>query len=228
MNQPTLRDRARTSVEPVARVFGRLGLSPNALTLIGFCIALVAAYFAATHMWLVAGLLVAFGAAFDLLDGALARATGRSSRLGAFMDSVFDRAGEGAVYIGLIVGLAVPPDPGDFAQGTQLGPLVAAAAMAAAFMVSYTRAKSESLGFTPSNRMAEVGLAPREVRVVILVVGLILAGVIPTGDFPVGMAPAYPFWWQVLVGSLGLIAILATITTIQRIVYVYLQAKKEQ
>jgi phosphatidylglycerophosphate synthase len=217
---PALRDRIRGAAEPIARVFGRVGLTPNALTLVGFGIALVAAYFAATQAWLVAGLLVAFGAAFDLLDGALARATGTASRLGAFMDSVFDRAGEAVVYIGIAAGL-----------GTEwaLGTFVVMTAMASAFMVSYTRAKSESLGFAPGAGMANVGFAPREVRTVILVVGLFAAGLL-YGSF-YGLCPAgvpCPQMWQfALAAALGLITILATLTTIQRIVHVYLQSKKE-
>jgi CDP-diacylglycerol--glycerol-3-phosphate 3-phosphatidyltransferase len=188
---------------PVAAVFMRTGLTPNALTVIGFGIAVVGAALAANQMWLVAGLVVGFGAAFDLFDGALARATGTTSKLGAFMDSVFDRAGEVVVYVGLVVGLALVP------EYALLGPALSAAAMAAAVMVSYSRAKSESLGFSPGTGMANIGLAPREVRSVILVVGLILA--------------AWDVRW--LLGVLALIAILATLTTLQRILFVYRQAK---
>src|SRR5688572_14550292 len=91
----SFRARVRSSIEaPVARFFGRLGFSPNALTLIGFGIAVIAAWLATSEMWLVAGLVVAFGAVFDLFDGALARATNRTSRFGAFLDSTLDRAGE--------------------------------------------------------------------------------------------------------------------------------------
>ena len=54
--------------------------------------------------WLPAGLLLIVGGVFDLFDGALARATGKASKLGAFMDSVFDRAGEGVVYVGIVAG----------------------------------------------------------------------------------------------------------------------------
>ncbi len=142
-------------------------LSPNALTLIGFGIACVAAVAAGAQWWLAAGLLVVFGGVFDLFDGALARATGRVSRLGAFMDSVFDRWGEGVVYVGVAWGC--------LAGGFDLGAILAAAAMASAFMVSYTRAKSESLGFAAGPGMANVGLAPREVRIAILTIGLIAA-----------------------------------------------------
>jgi CDP-diacylglycerol---glycerol-3-phosphate 3-phosphatidyltransferase len=218
---PTLRSRVRASVEPAARLFGRVGLTPNALTLIGFGIAIVAAYFAATQAWLLAGLLVAFGAIFDLFDGALARATGTTSRFGAFMDSVFDRAGEAVVYLGILVGLA--------ATGYETGVILAASAMASAFLVSYVRAKSESLGFTPGSGMANVGLAPREVRIVILVIGLIAAGLLAVSQY--GLCPAGVFctqtWQMALALALGLIAILAAFTTIQRIVHVYRQSKQE-
>jgi phosphatidylglycerophosphate synthase len=215
---PGFRDRVRSGIEqPVGRFFARTGLSPNALTLIGFGIAVVAAYLAATESWLVAGVLVAFGAVFDLFDGALARATGKVSRFGAFMDSTFDRAGEAVVYIG--IGVAC------IAADYRFGAAAAMAAMAAAFMVSYTRAKSESLRFTSGNGMAAVGLAPREVRTIFVVVGLIGAG-LGGGLGDMG------FWSSTgllaIGGSMSILAILATLTTIQRIYHVYQQSKKEQ
>jgi CDP-diacylglycerol--glycerol-3-phosphate 3-phosphatidyltransferase len=201
---PSFRARVRSSIEqPVARFFGRLGFSPNGLTLIGFGIAVVAAYFAAVQSWLVAGVIVAFGAVFDLFDGALARATGKTSRFGAFLDSTLDRAGEAVVYIGIIAGC--------MGAGFVLGAFLAPLALATAFMVSYARAKAESLGFGTGSGLANVGLAPREVRIVILVVGLLTAG----GSSLDGLAIA-----------LVLITVLATITTIQRILTVHAQAKE--
>ena len=200
---PELRARVRGVATPIATGFGRLGLTPNHLTLIGFGISVVAAVVAAQQAWLAAGLLVIGGAVFDLFDGALARATGTTSKLGAFMDSVFDRAGEAVVYLGIVAGC--------LAADFELGAGLSAAALAAAFMVSYVRAKSESLGFTPGSRMAAVGLAPREVRVIILTAGLLLAG-----------ATTAP-----LVGALALITVLATITAIQRIVHVIRQSPQQ-
>jgi CDP-diacylglycerol---glycerol-3-phosphate 3-phosphatidyltransferase len=199
---PELRATARGRIEPFAKLFGRVGLTPNALTVIGLLIAGVAAIAAASQAWLIAGFLVAFGAAFDLFDGALARATGQTSKFGAFLDSTLDRAGEGVVYLGIIVGLGT--------ANVTYGPLLAAAAMACAFMVSYTRAKSESLGYATGTGMANIGLAPREIRIAILTVGLLLAGLLsnPTA----------------LIVALGLISVLATITTIQRILAVRAQA----
>jgi phosphatidylglycerophosphate synthase len=215
---PELRARVKGLMTPIAIGLGRLGLSPNALTVIGFLIACVAAVAAGLQAWLAAGLLVIFGGVFDLFDGALARATNRVSKAGAFLDSTFDRWGEGVVYIGIVWG--------SMDMGLSRPVILAAAAMVAAFMVSYTRARAESLGFAPGKGMANVGLAPREVRLVILTVGLIAAGLLP--GFPADMdqpgARAYPLSALALEAALGLIAVLATITTVQRIVATLRQA----
>jgi CDP-diacylglycerol--glycerol-3-phosphate 3-phosphatidyltransferase len=220
---PALRARVRGLALPVALAFGRMGLTPNALTVLGFGISLGAAVAAAFGAWIVAGLLVIFGGIFDLFDGALARATNRVSRLGAFLDSVFDRAGEAVIYLGVIAASQ--------AAGFTPGTILAGAAMAASFMVSYTRAKSESLGFTPGTKMANVGVAPREVRLVILTIGLLLTGAFGGIVRPITVFGAVDPWWAgrpALAASLGLIAVLATITAIQRIVHVPRQAPPEE
>jgi CDP-diacylglycerol--glycerol-3-phosphate 3-phosphatidyltransferase len=217
---PATRRRLRDLATPVATALGRLGLSPNALTLIGFlgtCLAGIAAGFQA---WLFAGVLVIVFGIFDLFDGALARATGQATSLGAFYDSVFDRAGELIVYLGIAWGAL---DLGLWAPD-----ILVVWAMAAATMVSYVRAKSESLGFTAGTGMAAVGLAPREVRVAVLGLGLIAAGLLPgfPTDVDVPDGRAYPPSALALDVTLGLIAILATVTTIQRIVHVRAQARE--
>ena len=226
-----LRARVRGIAVPVALAFGRLGLTPNSLTVLGFGISVVAAVAAAQQAWIAAGLLVIFGGVFDLFDGALARATNRVSRLGAFLDSVFDRAGEAVLYLGIAIG--------SLGADFQAGALLATAAMAASFMVSYTRAKSESLGFSPGTGMASIGVAPREVRLVVLTIGLVVTGAVgfigpwdlaqcPT-DLLVSCLPPdqYHAADLVLTVSLGLIAVLATVTTIQRIVHVARQTPPE-
>ena len=210
---PETRARVRGLMTPIAVGLGRLGLTPNGLTLIGFGIAIIAAGFAVAQLWLPAGLLCVFGGVFDLFDGALARATNKAGPLGAFMDSTFDRWGEAILYIGIVWGAMT--------LGIDLVVVLAAAAMGSAFMVSYTRAKSESLGFAPGTGMANVGLAPREIRIVILTIGLVLAGLLPaTAD-----GAATPPNAIALELALGLIAVLATITTIQRIVVTWNQAR---
>lgn len=205
---PELRARVRGAAVPIALAFGRMGLTPNALTVIGFGIAVVAGFAASQQAWLAAGLLVVFGGVFDLFDGALARATNKVSRLGAFLDSVFDRAGEATLYIGIAIGTLI--------AGHERGAVLAATAMGASFMVSYVRAKSESLGFTPGTGMANVGVAPREVRLVLLTLGLLAGG-----------ASSAVMSEQILDVTLALITILATITTIQRIVHVTRQNPPE-
>jgi len=196
------RSRIKKVFEPIALAMGRLGLTPDGLTLIGFGITVIGAILVALQHWTIGGVIVFLGGAFDMFDGSLARATGKVSRLGAFMDSVFDRWGEALVYLGIVIG-------GELAGHTRV-PILAAMAMGSAFMVSYVRAKSEGLGFSSGTGMAAVGIMPREVRLVILSLGLIFAD-----------APNI----KALELALGIIAVGATITVIQRILHVRNQAK---
>lgn len=204
------RRRIRDAATPVARALGRLGLSPDALTLIGFAVALVAALAAAAALWVAAGLLVVFGGLFDLLDGALARAQGKASPYGAFLDATFDRWGETVVFIGIAAGILGPGGAGVVFPALAGWPapalvaILSGAAMGAAFMVSYSRAKAESVGFE-----AAVGVAPRAERIAVLAAGLVLQPV--TG-------------WS-LGAALLLIVALATVTVIQRVAHVRAQAR---
>lgn len=206
---PEQRSGIRAKVEPIALALGRAGLTPDMLTLVGFGIAAVGGVLAAVEWWLLAGVVATVGAGFDMFDGAVARATGQVSKRGAFMDSTFDRWGEGVVYLGIVIGAT--------RAGFELGAWLSTAALVSAFMVSYARAKSESLGFSSGTGMAAIGLAPREVRTVILGVALVGAGIFGVTDA-----------WSdpgslVLALGLGLIAVLATITVIQRIRFVVTQ-----
>jgi CDP-diacylglycerol---glycerol-3-phosphate 3-phosphatidyltransferase len=213
------RDAMRTSIEPIARRMADLGLTANKLTLIGFGIAAIAAAFAGFQWWLLAGIVGTFGSGFDMFDGAVARVTGTVSKFGAFMDSTFDRWGEAVLYVGIIVGCTK--------AGFDIGAWLAAIAMGNAFMVSYARARAESLGFSSGRGMAGVGLAPREVRVAILGVGLVGAGLlggVNAWDPFDGASPAATTGTLVLALSLLLIAVLAAITVVQRILFSQRQA----
>jgi len=218
---PETRQRVRGWAVPVAVAMGRLGLSPNALTIIGFAGTTVAALAAATQQWLPAGILVLAFGIFDLFDGALARATGRTSKFGAFLDSTLDRTGENLVYAGIVIGTA--------AIGFAEGAAVAGLALTFASVVTYVRAKAEIVGLH-----GEVGLAPREVRLVLLAGGLVLAdalgGVgwhpVPPGEVRID-DPLRQGSFALLLG-LGLIAILSAITIVQRIVHVRHQLGNEQ
>ena len=218
---PATRQRVRDLATPIARGMGRLGLTPNALTIIGFLGTCAAAAAAAGQLWQLAGVLVLVFGIFDLFDGTLARALGRETKLGAFLDSTFDRAGEAVVFLGIGIGLA--------AAGFREGAWLAAAAMAGAFMVSYTRAKSESLGFTPGTGMANVGLLPREVRLAVLAAGLLLATgpiyeVPPPGAACLGVCD-FPQGGSIGV-ALAIIVAGSIITTLQRIAHVIDQSRE--
>ncbi|MBI3748343.1 MAG: CDP-alcohol phosphatidyltransferase family protein [Chloroflexi bacterium] len=216
------RARVKKAFEPIALGMGRLGLTPDALTLIGFAITVIGAVLVAGQLWLAGGIVIFLGGVFDMFDGTLARATGKVSNLGAFYDSVFDRAGEVVVYIGIVVGSS--------AAGFSEAAVVATVAMGAAVMVSYARAKSEGLGFTAGSGMAAVGIMPREVRLVILSLGLVLAGSRPyikPGQGAACIESCIEPGGLILLVALAIIAIGATITTIQRILHVRRQARRQ-
>lgn len=204
MNQsfvsPELRARVRGLAVPVATGFGRLGLTPNHLTIIGFVGTTAAAAAAAFGYWLPAGVLVLAFGIFDLFDGALARATGRATKFGAFLDSTLDRTGENLVYAGIVVGSTSVA----YVPGVVLGAL----AMVFASVVTYARAKAELSGVH-----GEVGFAPREVRLAILGGGLIIGGLVEI---------------VILAIALALITILSAITVLQRIVHVRSRLDHEQ
>lgn len=198
------RGRIKKIFEPIALGLGRLGITPNGLTLIGFAITALGSLLVGVQAWIVGGVIVFVGGVFDMFDGTLARATGQTSPFGAFMDSTFDKAGEILVFLGCIAALA-NSDVGSVPV------VVAAAAMGASIMVSYTRAKSDALGYSSGMGLAAVGVMPREVRLVIISIGLVLTGT------SIGTS-AIEF-------ALGIILVGAVITVIQRILHVRTQAK---
>lgn len=136
--------------------------SPNVLTLVGLLITFGAAALIALDQLLWAGLALLLAGTFDILDGAVARASGRINRFGAFLDSTADRYGEGAVYIGFLYLLLMR-------QHRDVEVFLIAAALLGALLVSYVRARAESLGFT-----CERGWFARPERVVVTALGLMV------------------------------------------------------
>jgi CDP-diacylglycerol---glycerol-3-phosphate 3-phosphatidyltransferase len=195
------RDRVRGIARPIALGLGRLGLTPNALTMIGFAGTAVAAGAAASQWWLAAGILTILFGIFDMFDGTLARATGRASPFGAFLDSTLDRTGESLVLAGVAFGGAMAGEP--VIAG------LAALAITFASVVTYARAKAELVGIR-----GDVGVAPRPERLVLLTVGLVLA----TLSWTASDVWARGSFWLGL--ALGLIALLSAITVVQRILAV--------
>jgi CDP-diacylglycerol--glycerol-3-phosphate 3-phosphatidyltransferase len=160
-----------------ARMAGSLEdswITPNKLTAAGVTLCLAAAVlvwleYRNEHLffWLGAAVFIV-GSVLDILDGALARATGQGTPFGAFIDSTTDRIGEAAVLAA--IGLVFMRDGKEWALA------ITFAAVAGSFLVSYTRARAEALGLR-----GDVGLSSRAERVVIISAGLILApwGVLP-------------------------------------------------
>lgn len=161
----TLSDIARQRfggvLEPVARVIGRTGISPNVVTLTGSLLNLGVAWVLAQGYLRIGGVLVPLVSLFDALDGTLARLTGKRSRFGAFLDSTMDRFSEAILYLGLLF------------YYTRLGAkqeiLLIYATIVGSLMVSYARARAEGLGLD-----CRVGLLTRLERIVILTAALIL------------------------------------------------------
>src|ERR1700692_1227721 len=158
----------RRQAEALMKALGRIPITPNQITVIGVALTFVAAVLVAFGHLRWAGIVLIFGGTFDILDGALARSSGRSYPYGAFLDSTLDRYSEGAIYIGLAVYFAGTPGP--YQRWLLLGTV---AALAGSFLVSYVRARAQSLGF-----VCDSGLFARPERVVVTVIGLVFSGVL--------------------------------------------------
>ena len=154
----------RRHAQHLAGWLGGLPVTPNQLTVAGMLVVFVGAGLVATGHLLPAGIVLAVGACFDILDGALARATRRSHPYGAFLDSTTDRFAEAAVYVGLAAYYVGLPNPRPAVLGVLL-------ALVGSFSVSYVRARAQSLGFK-----CDSGLFARPERIVATIVGLVFGG----------------------------------------------------
>jgi CDP-diacylglycerol--glycerol-3-phosphate 3-phosphatidyltransferase len=157
------RDLSRRYVEPVALALGRLGLTPNTLTVAGCLLHLLVVWPLATGHPGWAALALAAAAAFDALDGTLARLTDSASPFGAFLDSTFDRISEILVFTGLLLYVE------RYRSGDPLLALLVLLGLAGSLMTSYTRARSEAIGLGTKG-----GVFGRFERMLVLIIGLLL------------------------------------------------------
>jgi CDP-diacylglycerol--glycerol-3-phosphate 3-phosphatidyltransferase len=146
----------------VGQILARTNLSPNWFTIVGLLLNIVVAAVIASGNLILSGLLVLGAGAFDMLDGAVARATNRITRFGGFLDSTLDRYSEAILYFGLIVYFQ-RFDPDENAI------LLVYAAAIGSLMVSYARARAEAAGTD-----AEVGLFARPERVILIALALLI------------------------------------------------------
>src|ERR1700682_1972000 len=203
MPTPTdyLKKGALRVIEPAIRFLARNNVSPNTITTVGTLLTIAAGVVYATGHIMTAGWLMSVTAVFDVIDGQVARRTGRSTVFGAFYDSTPDRVADGALMAGLTVFYMTSPVHGNIYMV-----VVCLVGIIGTFLVSYTRARAESLGID-----AKVGVMQRPERIVLLSAPQALFGL---------------FWngW-VLMGIIIVLSVTAWITAVQRIAFVYRATK---
>src|SRR5437899_4852877 len=189
----------RVLLYAIVRGLALTRISPNVLTFLGLVINTIAAIlfgYANSHnytrMFLYAGLVIIGAGIFDMVDGRVARATGQVTSFGGFFDSVIDRYSDVALFFGLLV---------YYARANRFFYLVLVAfVMVSSVMVSYTRARAESLIGS-----CKVGFMERPERIVLVIIGALFER------------------WGVMAPVLWVLAVLSTITVIHRIIYTYQQ-----
>ena len=182
------RESVRMWIDPIGRVlYRRLHLRPNHLTVLGLGVSLLAATAFCTGRTRGAGVLLILAGLCDFFDGALARASGQVSAFGAFLDSVIDRYSDLVVLLGIVVLFAQMPHA--------RGAIVAMAGLIGSMMVSYTKARAESIGVR-----CTVGMMERPERMICLIAGALLDQLEP---------------------ALWVLAVLSNLTAIQRIAFTW-------
>ncbi len=185
------------AIEPAISLFARHNVSPNAITTAGTLLTIAAGVVYGTGHIMTAGWLMGVTAFFDVVDGEVARRTGRSTVFGAFYDSTLDRVADGALMAGLTVFYAT-----NAIHHNIYMVVTCLVGMIGTFVVSYTRARAESLGID-----AKVGVMQRPERIVLLSAPQALFGLFWSG-------------W-VLMGIVVLLTVTAWITAVQRIAFVH-------
>ena len=187
-------------MRPVGSSLARVGVTPDAVTYTGLLIQIGVAALIVQGRLLLAGLVAIVAGLSDVIDGAVAKARERPSTFGAFLDSTTDRLSD-ALYLGPIVWLyGVDPD-----IATHDEPWVAAAALAAlvfGFLVSYAKARAQSLGYD-----CNVGIMERAERLILIIAALVFDLVPP---------------------AMVVLAALSLVTFLQRMVHVRLQASARE
>jgi CDP-diacylglycerol---glycerol-3-phosphate 3-phosphatidyltransferase len=186
---------ARYITQPIVLLLARTPITPNILTVSSLVVTVIAAVLIIQGYFLIAGFVILFAGLFDILDGALARGTNRVTKFGGALDSTLDRLAEAVVFIALLI---------VYARDNAIGQVaLVGITLISSLLVSYVRARAEGLGIE-----CQVGIFTRSERIIVLVIGLVF------GQFD-----------YVLTGALILIAVLSTVTVIQRLYHVWKQTR---
>jgi CDP-diacylglycerol--glycerol-3-phosphate 3-phosphatidyltransferase len=195
--EKTRKAMANSVTPPFVRLLAKTPLTPDALTWLGFLVNVGAAVLIVTDHFLAAGIVVLVAGLFDLLDGALARFTNKTTRFGAILDSSLDRLSEGAVLLALLVVFA--------REQHSSGCLVVGITMLGSIMVSYIRARIEGMGIE-----CKAGVFTRPERVIIMALGLMLNQ-----------------FHNALLAALAIIAFFSWVTVIERLFYAWRQTREK-
>jgi CDP-diacylglycerol--glycerol-3-phosphate 3-phosphatidyltransferase len=186
-------------IDPISQALAGAKIHPHVLTMAGFILSLAAANFFRIGHFLWAGLAIILAGTCDVLDGRIARATGKGSTYGALFDSTIDRYSEIIIFLGLTW---------FYYDRSRATVLVILLAVAGSMMVSYTRARAEGLGL-----QCRVGILQRQHRITLLVAGAVLGSIPGTRHLA-------------MLAAIWIIAILANITAVQRVAHIHRQLKK--
>jgi archaetidylinositol phosphate synthase len=155
-----LRDRLRPLLEKIGKIFASTGLSPNFWTVIGLVFALASSVvygLGIEHGLIFGGLLLLVSGFFDMVDGQVARVTGKMSQKGSYLDSMFDKIAEVAIFLGIMVG--------GYAE-----PYLVFLAITLSLLVSYARAKSDAINV----KLQGVGIGERAERLLaVAIIGIV-------------------------------------------------------
>ena len=162
---------AKRIIDAIVRWLAFGGVHPNILTFIGVVISVVCGILFGTGEFFWAGVVLIVANLFDMLDGNVARLTGRVTRFGGFLDSSLDRLSDMVAFLGIMVFYA-----SNTPQRSVLNVFLAGLGLIGSVMVSYTTARSESLGVK-----ANVGFLQRPERMVLLIIGAL--STFPNSDF---------------------------------------------
>ena len=205
MIEKIFRSLVKTILLPIAKALAAIGITANMITIVGFLVNAVAAFFLATGRLVLSGILILFGGSFDAMDGVVARVSGKddSNPSGALLDSVIDRYSEAIIFLGAMIYF--------FHLSHLLGVILVFASVIGSILVSYVRARAEGLQIE-----CKVGLMQRPERIVLLAFGVLAQGLIIK----------YLSWESngvILVSVFAFLALTSHITALHRLVFSFSQ-----